>query len=191
MSINRPLRFPYKPDRPPHRVVLARGKAKRVARPLRPRFLLMGPLRSGGCGTRGHLHARTLFAGSVCIAVAVASLLATLVPGLPEGGLGALVLQYHFSRQAQQPHTATKSKPDRFLEVLDDLERQWLAGELRPFGKGRDATGGIDRTSHLFAKPRCLPVHMIFVLPLFRFCSAVQRNTRQHLDMSRHLGKQA
>jgi hypothetical protein len=36
-----------------------------------------------------------------------------------------------------------------------------------------------------------LAVHMIFVLALFRFCSAVQRNTRQHLDMSRHLGKQA
>jgi hypothetical protein len=34
------------------------------------------------------------------------------------------------------------------------------------FGKVRDATGGIDRTSHLFARLRCLAVHMIFVLAL-------------------------
>jgi hypothetical protein len=32
---------------------------------------------------------------------------------------------------------------------------------------------------------------MIFLLALFRFCSAAQRNTRQHQDMSRHLGKEA
>jgi hypothetical protein len=48
---------------------------------------------------------------------------------------------------------AKKSKPDRFLEDLDDLERQWLA------------TGGIDRTSQLLAKPRCLAVHMILPAP--------------------------
>jgi len=50
--------------------------------------------------------------------------------------------------------------------------------------KGRDP-------SSLFARPRYLAVHMILALALFRFCSAVQPNTRQHLDMSRHLGKQA
>jgi hypothetical protein len=65
--------------------------------------------------------------------------------------------------------------PNRVEEYLSFARNQSLRCSKRTMERGSFAAG----------------VHMIFALALFRFCSAVQRNTRQYLDMSRHVGKQA
>ena len=43
----------------------------------------------------------------------------------------------------------------------------------------------------LTASHDTLTVHISFVLALFRFCSADERNTRQRHAISRHLGKRS
>jgi hypothetical protein len=79
------------------------------------------------------------------------------------------------------------------LDYLPAAVDEGVNSELRLLRRllPRPRSRPLTRRHRAFASSRHLAVHITFELALFRFCSSDERNTRQHLDMSRHLGKQA